>query len=808
MATPRRCISTISPALAAAATAVKKPANAAAPLRTVDGSTRLAPILAGIPGPRPVDRLTPRERDAADRLRAATVASTPPLLPPPPPGLDGAEALLASNLMAARPPSVARPLPSEARRFLRYTPWEDDRLREGYAQHGPQWRVISAELLPHRTPASLCHRWSRIDPTRRVGRFTLEEDLILVRHYATGGASDRKVLSALLPERRADLVKSRLDEVLVVWLHRLEEQVPDWRSDLEAAVRRIRSREFWSDPSFRSRRRAELSWTQEEDDRLMEAAEMFSRRWILFRHEFPNRKLTDICRRYWELRALESYVVEDYQGRPEEDEELERLENPWTAAEDRILLDAVSQHWGTSRRVWVVISQQHLPHRTPDEIQSRWCNSTDPLRAWTSWTKGEEEMLINAVQTYGPNFTRVRRLEGFECWTPQQLSRKWTQLDQRHKVCTPSEKRLMRTMRKHGLTVEEISRNFGRFSRDQIHSALEEETGALHKGYDSFSPEEQRILVELYNQEMERLKAETSRSSGGGDGPVQFPKPEFWDEVGHKLGRFPSVCRNACLRMVLPTTTDVPLTPEEEAAVERWLDSTTPGAPANCERLALSLQPPRRGLARTVRIHFPVWTPAADAALMAAVEEASPAAAVRMQRERAAVMARVSTEQSLTGAEGEVGAVATVSPERLAALHALAESVAEDVPWDAVRAALAVRLASGGVGEVAARWRTPKATPRATLLRADGSLAFNVERLRRRWLALVGFQDRTGRWVAAPRGWIDGLRERMEKEARLETVARAVWSVFGQQVRRGRRTKQEHSAAQAAIAAAVSATPR
>jgi hypothetical protein len=74
-------------------------------------------------------------------------------------------------------------------RSRKWTPSEDEALREAVERHGGRgWRVIAAEL-PGRTDIQCQHRWQKVlRPGLRKGAWTKEEDetmLALVKKYGT-----------------------------------------------------------------------------------------------------------------------------------------------------------------------------------------------------------------------------------------------------------------------------------------------------------------------------------------------------------------------------------------------------------------------------------------------------------------------------------------------------------------------------------------------------------------------------------------------------------------------------------------------
>lgn len=103
----------------------------------------------------------------------------------------------------------------------------DKRGREG------RWHDI-AECLPGRTPKDCRKRWFHsLDPSLRKGRWSQEEDHILLREYSRVGPA-WKHIALLLPGRKDDQCAKRYTEILAPSVHR---RLQKWTTEEDAYLR-------------------------------------------------------------------------------------------------------------------------------------------------------------------------------------------------------------------------------------------------------------------------------------------------------------------------------------------------------------------------------------------------------------------------------------------------------------------------------------------------------------------------------------------------------------------------------------------
>ena len=76
--------------------------------------------------------------------------------------------------------------------------------------------------------------------------------------------------------------------------------------------------------------------------------------------------------------------------------------NKWTAEEDKLLKEAVAKHgsknWGSIAR--------HIPGRTGKQCRERWIFGLDPNVNKDTWTKEEDDKLIELQHQYGNKWSK------------------------------------------------------------------------------------------------------------------------------------------------------------------------------------------------------------------------------------------------------------------------------------------------------------------------------------------------------------------------------------------------------------------
>lgn len=77
----------------------------------------------------------------------------------------------------------------------------------------------------------------------------------------------------------------------------------------------------------------------------------------------------------------------------------------WTREEDQIIINWVAERGPTQ---WSSLAAL-LPGRIPKQCRERWCNRLDPNINRSSWTKEEDAILINSMNAIGPKWAEIAR---------------------------------------------------------------------------------------------------------------------------------------------------------------------------------------------------------------------------------------------------------------------------------------------------------------------------------------------------------------------------------------------------------------
>jgi myb proto-oncogene protein len=133
-------------------------------------------------------------------------------------------------------------------------------------------------------------------------------------------------------------------------------------------------------------------WTEDEDIKLKDAAQMHGgKNWAAIA-ELVSGRTTSQCSTRW-MKALNPSI-----------DHANGLKGKWTEDEDSKLKDSVQRHGGKD---WDAISAL-IPGRTEKQCQNRWHNALVlktvlPTERRGKWAKDEDIKLKDAVQTYGGN---------------------------------------------------------------------------------------------------------------------------------------------------------------------------------------------------------------------------------------------------------------------------------------------------------------------------------------------------------------------------------------------------------------------
>lgn len=130
-----------------------------------------------------------------------------------------------------------------------------------------------------------------------------------------------------------------------------------------------------------------VNWTREEDQLLcrLTAQSPGPRNWPCIAASFPNKTTQQVTER-WE-KVLDPHLVK----------------GSWTREEDEIIVNFVREH-GCNH--WSKLSHL-LPGRIGKQCRERWLHHLDPSINRASWTREEDEKLIELHETLGNAWVKI-----------------------------------------------------------------------------------------------------------------------------------------------------------------------------------------------------------------------------------------------------------------------------------------------------------------------------------------------------------------------------------------------------------------
>lgn len=135
-----------------------------------------------------------------------------------------------------------------------------------------------------------------------------------------------------------------------------------------------------------SNQTARATWTEEEDQKLIQIASKSSNvAWSTIAKLFPNKTAPQIAGR-WE-KVLNPKLVK----------------GSWTREEDETIINYVRQH---GDKDWAKLASL-LQGRIGKQCRERWKNHLDPSVQKTGWTEEEDQKLIEYHKQYGNAWTRI-----------------------------------------------------------------------------------------------------------------------------------------------------------------------------------------------------------------------------------------------------------------------------------------------------------------------------------------------------------------------------------------------------------------
>ncbi|KAG5054493.1 hypothetical protein GLYMA_03G082400v4 [Glycine max] len=136
-------------------------------------------------------------------------------------------------------------------------------------------------------------------------------------------------------------------------------------------------------------RRARGGWTEEDDDTLTNAVQVFNgKNWKKIAEFLPGKSEVQ-CLHRWQ-KVLHPELVK----------------GPWTQEEDDKIIEMVSTH---GPKKWSLISKS-LPGRIGKQCRERWCNHLNPDIKKDPWTQEEELALMDAHRIHGNKWAEIAKV--------------------------------------------------------------------------------------------------------------------------------------------------------------------------------------------------------------------------------------------------------------------------------------------------------------------------------------------------------------------------------------------------------------
>jgi phosphoribosylanthranilate isomerase len=297
---------------------------------------------------------------------------------------------------------------------------EDSKLKDAVQMHGGKdWAAI-APLVPGRTRNQCRDRWKgTLDPiigeTRRTGKWTPDEDDKLKDAVQTHGDKDWAAIAALVPCRAEKQCWSRWNVVLDPSIDRMNERTGKWAEGEDIKLKdsvqlhggkdwaaiaalvsgrtKIQCNNRWKstlDPSIDLANERTGKWDEDEDIKLKDAVQMHGGKdWAAIAALVPGRTRNQ-CRDRWKG-TLDPIIGG-----------MTRRTGKWTLDEDNKLKDAVQTH---GDKDWTAIAAL-VPGRTKIQCNNRWKDALDPRIDRASgntdkWADNEDTKLKDAVKLHG-----------------------------------------------------------------------------------------------------------------------------------------------------------------------------------------------------------------------------------------------------------------------------------------------------------------------------------------------------------------------------------------------------------------------
>eukprot|EP01039_Chlorochromonas_danica_P001222 gene1226-1334_t len=327
----------------------------------------------------------------------------------------------------------------------RWTVHEDELLRKGIEAIGcGHWKSIAENFVPSRTAKQCRSRWIyTLSPDIRIGPWTAQEDSRLRELVDQYGEGKWKAISDKMDGRTSIICRFR------------------WINVLKPSLKRG-------------------NWTTEEDDLLRQYYQAESKtRWKDLTTILPHRSAIDIRDRYSTLFKT---------GR-------KRLDRYWKANEDEMLREAVRRN---GERDWQRTSRE-IPGSTVKQCMHRWRLLEKASNESHSWTPEEDELLLNAVNTYGSDkWTKVAAGVGGR--TARECRKRWTSVllpRMNESPWTADEDRILLSMRsKRDSSWLDLVSALPTRNKDAVYARCQELNVPIHK-WQPWTDEESKLLKDL-----------------------------------------------------------------------------------------------------------------------------------------------------------------------------------------------------------------------------------------------------------------------------------------------------------------------
>ncbi|KNC98575.1 uncharacterized protein SPPG_06260 [Spizellomyces punctatus DAOM BR117] len=283
-----------------------------------------------------------------------------------------------------------------AKRKRLWTSEDDNKLLEGLKLWGEDWTRIQ-QTLPHRTKPQIKQRWVRsLKTARKYGRWDSEEDTVILNELQTNTLDAFAAASKKLEVRHTGQIHNRYryrwkPELVSAVNNDAEGARPGSKQEKLVQATKKAIKVLSETPNQKGTYRRLTPFTAEEDARLRRAYYDYGNKWHIIVRDFPGRSVKEVFARWWRVLCIPDGMKK----------------RAWSNEEDELVLKGYDRYVQTGR-VWIRISQDLLPRRTPAQICARWKKIT-PTLSRGRWSQAEHEKFIKGLEKWGDNFPKIRR---------------------------------------------------------------------------------------------------------------------------------------------------------------------------------------------------------------------------------------------------------------------------------------------------------------------------------------------------------------------------------------------------------------